>query len=363
MFKAAIISFLNNFCLIPVLGQSPPLPSNPCAQQEARLSPVMSDASNLTRNVETRKAHKSRDERRFGRPRGYGPEGESDSPRAGNKPDTEFSRKLKEFKAKRHAPAVPCSSSSSGIPTPLCEQTSQSVVNYSTEHVRPLALRSGATDFHEPASLKLIVDTREEHAPRHSPLSKHSDAPPSREHEPLIVFPTGHNKRPYTHSPFAVDRNSQSQEAGPSKIVSNDDVTLQHKQRTSQKLQSNPKPHAEHVFTYKPLTARSRTAHSPALSVMSCESEHYSDLPSVIRVSPEAEDVKLGENSICFVNRTSPHDVAFMTSPNKPVLQGVWTRRHEGKVGRLAREKPLKGSPSLPSKPRVNVDKRHTNEG
>ena len=113
--------------------------------------------------------------------------------------------------------------------------------------------------------------------------------------------------------------------------------------------QMNSVMHApsERALKQKPLTSFKRSAPSPAFSVKSYESDQYTELPTVIHMSRrESGGSKDSNNSI---PTRKPGD--------NPPMSDMRSRPYaENRVTKLvSRDKRVNSSPSLPSKPRVDV--------
>ena len=121
--------------------------------------------------------------------------------------------------------------------------------------------------------------------------------------------------------------------------------------------QMNSVMHApsERALKQKPLTSFKRSAPSPAFSVKSYESDQYTELPTVIHMSRrESGGSKDSNNSI---PTRKPGDKNASISPINPPMSDMRSRPYaENRVTKLvSRDKRVNSSPSLPSKPRVDV--------
>jgi len=112
----------------------------------------------------------------------------------------------------------------------------------------------------------------------------------------------------------------------------------------------------ERALKQKPLSSYKRGAPSPAFSVKSYESDQYSELPTVIHVSGrESSGSKDSSNSSIPSHTTGTKELTI--SPVTPSASDMRSRPSaQYRMTKLAsRDKGTSSSPSLPSKPRIDV--------
>lgn len=112
----------------------------------------------------------------------------------------------------------------------------------------------------------------------------------------------------------------------------------------------------ERVFKHKPLAPYKRSAPSPAFSTKSYDSDQYSELPTVIHVSRRESSGSKDSNS-SIPSRASESKDATISPIRHPDVPDIRSRPSaESRITKLvSREKRVNGSPSLPSKPRIDV--------
>ena len=112
---------------------------------------------------------------------------------------------------------------------------------------------------------------------------------------------------------------------------------------------------SERAQKQKPLTSFKRNALSPAFSVKSYESDQYTELPTVIHVSRRESSGSKDSNSSIPTRR--PGDKNTSISPINAPMSDMRSRpTAENRVTKLmSRDKRVTSSPSLPSKPRVDI--------
>ena len=106
----------------------------------------------------------------------------------------------------------------------------------------------------------------------------------------------------------------------------------------------------------KPLqTSYKRCAPSPAFSVKSYESDQYSELPTVIHVSRRESSGSKDSNSSIPLHTSGAKDVT--SSSITPTASDIGGRQPtQNRITKLvSRDRGLSSSPSLPSKPRIDV--------
>lgn len=111
----------------------------------------------------------------------------------------------------------------------------------------------------------------------------------------------------------------------------------------------------ERALRQKPLASYKRCAPSPAFSVKSYESDQYSELPTVIHVSRRESNGSKDSNSSIPIHTSGAKDGTI--SPVMPTASDMRSRPSaQNRITKLAsRDKGMSSSPSLPSKPRVDV--------
>ena len=125
--------------------------------------------------------------------------------------------------------------------------------------------------------------------------------------------------------------------------------------------QTNYVMHApsERALKQKPLTSYKRSAPSPAFSVKSYESDQYTELPTVIHVS--RRDTRGSKDSNSSMPTRALGDQNVTISPISAPVSNMRSRPSaDNRLTKLvSRDKRLNSSPSLPSKPRVEVKTKH----
>ena len=114
----------------------------------------------------------------------------------------------------------------------------------------------------------------------------------------------------------------------------------------------------ERSLKQKPLASSKKCAPSPAFSVKSYESDQYSELPTVIHVS-RRESSGSKDSNISIPSHTSEAKdmtISPVTSPASDVRSRPFTQNRMTKLA--SRDKGMSSSPSLPSKPRIDVRMR-----
>ena len=112
----------------------------------------------------------------------------------------------------------------------------------------------------------------------------------------------------------------------------------------------------ERALKQKALASHKRGAPSPAFSVKSYESDQYSELPTVIHVSRrESSGSKDSSNSSIPSHTSGAKELTI--SPVAPSVSDMRCRPSaQNRMTKLAsRDKERSSSPSLPSKPRIDV--------
>ena len=111
----------------------------------------------------------------------------------------------------------------------------------------------------------------------------------------------------------------------------------------------------DRALRQKPLASYKRCAPSPAFSVKSNESDQYSELPTVIHVSRRESSGSKDSNSSPPVHTSGAKDVTI--SPIMPTASDMRSRTSaQNRITKLpSRDKAMSSSPSLPSKPRIDV--------
>ena len=111
----------------------------------------------------------------------------------------------------------------------------------------------------------------------------------------------------------------------------------------------------ERGLKQKPLSSNKRGTPSPAFSVKSYESDQYSELPTVIHVSGRESSGSKDSNSSIPSHTTGAKDLTI--SPITPSASDMRSRPSaQNRMTKLAsRDKGTGSSPSLPSKPRIDV--------
>lgn len=111
----------------------------------------------------------------------------------------------------------------------------------------------------------------------------------------------------------------------------------------------------ERVLKQKPLASHKRCAPSPAFSVRSYESDQYSELPTVIHVSRRESTGSKDSNSSIPSHTSEAKDRTI--SPLTPSASDMRSKPSaQNRMTKFAsRDKGNSSSPSLPSKPRIDV--------
>ena len=112
----------------------------------------------------------------------------------------------------------------------------------------------------------------------------------------------------------------------------------------------------ERALKQKALASYKRGAPSPAFSVKSYESDQYSELPTVIHVSRRESSGSKDSSNSSIPSHTSGAKVLTI-SPVTPSVSDLRSRPSaQNRLTKLAsRDKERSSSPSLPSKPRIDV--------
>lgn len=114
----------------------------------------------------------------------------------------------------------------------------------------------------------------------------------------------------------------------------------------------------ERSLKQKPLGSNKRCAPSPAFSVKSYESDQYSELPTVIHVSRRESSGSKDSNSSITSHSAGAKDLTIspVTSSASDMRSRPSTPNRMTKLA--SRDKGMSSSPSLPSKPRIDVRMR-----
>ena len=111
----------------------------------------------------------------------------------------------------------------------------------------------------------------------------------------------------------------------------------------------------ERALKNKPLALYKRSGPSPAFSVKSCDSDQYTELPTVIHVS--RRQLNSSKDSDSSTPTRTPRDTNATSSATNATVSDMRSRPStENRLTKLvSRDKRVTSSPSLPSKPRVDV--------
>ena len=111
----------------------------------------------------------------------------------------------------------------------------------------------------------------------------------------------------------------------------------------------------ERALKQKPLASYKRCVPSPAFSVKSFESDQYSELPTVIHVSRRESSGSKNSNSSISSHTSETKDLTI--SPVAPSASDMRSRpsAQNRMTKHASRDKGRSSSPSLPSKPRIDV--------
>lgn len=112
---------------------------------------------------------------------------------------------------------------------------------------------------------------------------------------------------------------------------------------------------SERALKQKPMSSYKRSAPSPSFSVKSYESDQYTELPTVIHVS--RRDTSGSKDSSKSIPTRTLGDQNFISAPVSDMRSRPPADNRLTKL--VSRDKRLNSSPSLPSKPRVDVKTKH----